>query len=157
MHKNLLKIGRIVPEIWPRTDKHTQRQTDTLITILRAAYRGRSKNTNAAHRQQLPASTLHTSSTTTTHAADDDDTSRLVALAAQREWQCIQTTTQKNRSQLSFAAIFFSTWQKLANFFTYIRPKESRSIIYNSVYLILACVENFTATVTLYVLCWPVE
>jgi len=38
-------------------------------------------------------------------------------------------------------------------FFTYIRPKESRSISYNSVYLILACVENFAATVTLNVLC----
>jgi len=38
------------------------------------------------------------------------------------------------------------------NFFAYIRPKESRSVSYNSVYLILACVENFAATVTLNVL-----
>jgi len=30
-----------------------------------------------------------------------------------------------------------------------IRPKENRSISYNSVYLILACVKNFAATVTL--------
>ena len=35
------------------------------------------------------------------------------------------------------------------DFFTYIRPKESRSMSYNSVDLILACVENFAATVTL--------
>jgi len=33
--------------------------------------------------------------------------------------------------------------------FTYTRPKESRSVSYNSVYLFLACVENFAATVTL--------
>jgi len=33
-------------------------------------------------------------------------------------------------------------------FFTYIRLKESRSISYNSVYLILACIKNFAATVT---------
>ena len=37
----------------------------------------------------------------------------------------------------------FCTWQKLENFFTYIRPKGSRSIRYNSMYLILACVESF--------------
>jgi len=41
--------------------------------------------------------------------------------------------------QFSFVCIFFSTWQKLMNFFTYIRPKEIRSVSYNSVYLILAC------------------
>ena len=34
MHKNLLKIGCVVPEIWS--------QTDTLITILRHPYRARS-------------------------------------------------------------------------------------------------------------------
>jgi len=33
------------------------------------------------------------------------------------------------------------------NFFTYIRRVESRSISYNSVFLILACVENFAPTV----------
>ena len=43
------------------------------------------------------------------------------------------------------------------NVFTYIRPKENRSINYNSVYLILACVKNFAATVTLKVLCLPVK
>ena len=155
MHKNLLKIGRTYSSGDMIADRQTHTETDrhTHHDTPRWPSGGRSKNTNAAHRQQLAASTLHTSSTTTTHAADDDETSRLVAPAAQREWQCIQTTTQKNGSQLSFAAIIFSTWQKLANFFTYIRPKESRSIIYNSVYLILACAENFTATVTLYVLC----
>ena len=42
-------------------------------------------------------------------------------------------------------------------FFTYIRPMERRSIGYNSVYLILACVKNFAATVTLNVLCLPVR
>ena len=34
-HKKL-KIGRVVPEICSRTDRHTVRQTDTLITILRS-------------------------------------------------------------------------------------------------------------------------
>ena len=43
------------------------------------------------------------------------------------------------------------------NFFTYVRPKESRSISYNYVYLILACVKNFAATVTLNVLRLPVK
>jgi len=38
-----------------------------------------------------------------------------------------------------------------------IRPKESKSIRYNSVYLILACVENFAATVTLKTFCLPVR
>ena len=38
-------------------------------------------------------------------------------------------------------------------FFTYIRPKESRSISYSSVYLISACVENSTGTATLNFLC----
>jgi len=37
------------------------------------------------------------------------------------------------------------------NFFAYIGPKESRSISYNSVYLTLACVGNFAATMTFYV------
>ena len=27
MHKNLAKVGRVVPKIWSRTDKHTDRQT----------------------------------------------------------------------------------------------------------------------------------
>jgi len=33
--KNLVKIGGVVPKTCSRTDKHTDRQTDTLITILR--------------------------------------------------------------------------------------------------------------------------
>jgi len=40
MHKELVKIGRVVPKIGSRKDKHTHtdadRQTDTLITILRS-------------------------------------------------------------------------------------------------------------------------
>jgi len=49
-----------------------------------------------------------------------------------------------------FLCIVFSTLQKLVNFFfAYIRPMESRSISYNSMYLILSCIENFAATVTL--------
>jgi len=43
--KNLVKIRRVVPKIWSRTDKHTHRQTDTLITILRCPV-GRINNTN---------------------------------------------------------------------------------------------------------------
>ena len=36
-HKNLMKIGRLVPKIWSRTDKHTDTHTQihTLVTILR--------------------------------------------------------------------------------------------------------------------------
>ena len=60
-------------------------------------------------------------------------------------------------NQFSFVCSIFNTWQKLVIFFTYIRPKESRSISYNSVYLILACVKNFAATVTVNILCLPVE
>ena len=40
IHKKLAKIGRVVPKMWSRTDKqhtHRQRQTDTLITVLRRA------------------------------------------------------------------------------------------------------------------------
>ena len=64
---------------------------------------------------------------------------------------------QKIRNQFSFVCIFFSTWQKLVNFFTSIKPEESRSVNYNSMYLILACVESFAATVTLNILCFPVK
>jgi len=39
----------------------------------------------------------------------------------------------------------------------YIRPKESRSISYNYVLLILACVEDFAATVTLNIFYLPVK
>ena len=34
MRKNLVKIGRVVPEICCRTDTHTDRHTDTVIVIL---------------------------------------------------------------------------------------------------------------------------
>ena len=53
-----------------------------------------------------------------------------------------------------FFCVHFSTGtsQKLLIFFTYIRPKESRSIRYNSMYFILACIDNFAATVTLNIL-----
>ena len=40
MHKNLVKIVRVVPEISCRTDRHT----DILITVLRNRSRERSKN-----------------------------------------------------------------------------------------------------------------
>ena len=40
-----------------------------------------------------------------------------------------------------FCACLFNTGQKLVIFFTYISPKESRSISYNSMYLVLACVK----------------
>ena len=59
----------------------------------------------------------------------------------------------EKKNQFSFVNIFFNTWQKLVNFFTYIEE----SISYNSVYLILACVKNFTVTATLNVLCLPVK
>jgi len=49
MHKNLVKIGRVVPEICSRTDKHTDRQTDTVITILRRPTRGEVVNTDTAN------------------------------------------------------------------------------------------------------------
>ena len=45
--------------------------------------------------------------------------------------------------------ILFSTRKKLVNVFTYIRPRESGSISYNSVYLILAYADNFAVTETL--------
>jgi len=46
-----------------------------------------------------------------------------------------------------------SLYRKLVIFFTHIRPKESRSISYNSVHLILASDKNFASTVTLNTLC----
>jgi len=53
----------------------------------------------------------------------------------------------EKKEPVLFCLHLFSPWQKLVNFFcTYIRPKESRSISYNSVYLIMARVENFAAT-----------
>jgi len=62
------------------------------------------------------------------------------------------TVREKKRNQFSFVCIFLVLDRKLWIFFTYIRRKESRSISYNSVYLILACIENFVATVTLNIL-----
>jgi len=52
----------------------------------------------------------------------------------------------ENKEPIFFRVHLFSTWQKPVNFFTY---TYSRSISYNSVYLISACVENSAATVTL--------
>jgi len=49
------------------------------------------------------------------------------------------TPWSRKRNQFCFVCVFLNTWQKLVNFFTYI--KESRC--YNSLYLILACVKNF--------------
>jgi len=48
------------------------------------------------------------------------------------------TLPSTKRNQFSSVCILFSSWQKLANFFTYIWPKKSIHISYNSVYLILA-------------------
>jgi len=47
----------------------------------------------------------------------------------------------------------FNTRQKQVIFFTYIKE----SISYNKMYLILARVKNFAATVTLNTLCLPVK
>jgi len=63
----------------------------------------------------------------------------------------------EKRNQFSFACIFFNTWQKLVNFSYTMTPKESRCISYNSVNLILACIENVAVTVTLNILCLPVK
>ena len=46
MHKNLVKIVHMVPEISVRTDRQTHTQTDILITILRNRSRGRSNNSD---------------------------------------------------------------------------------------------------------------
>ena len=40
MHKNLVKIKRVVPEISSRIDTQTDKQTDMQITILRSPNRG---------------------------------------------------------------------------------------------------------------------
>jgi len=63
----------------------------------------------------------------------------------------IHRKAEKNKP-IFFRVHLFSTWQKRWFFFAYIRPKESGSISYNSVYLILACVEKFAATVSLHIL-----
>ena len=58
-------------------------------------------------------------------------------------------TVKQKKDQFSLVCILFSTRKKLVNVFTYIRPRESGSISYNSVYLILAYVDNFAVTETL--------
>ena len=53
----------------------------------------------------------------------------------------IYTVRQKKRNEFSFfVCIAFNTWQKLVNLSVYIKERTS----YNSVYLILACIKNFT-------------
>ena len=49
------------------------------------------------------------------------------------------TPWDRKKESIFSLCIFFSrpTWQKLVIFFTYIKPKESRSISYNSMHLIL--------------------
>ena len=44
MHKNLIKIARVAPEICSRTDRHTQTYVLITLTILRHHSDGRSKN-----------------------------------------------------------------------------------------------------------------
>jgi len=74
----------------------------------------------------------------------------------------LYTVRQKKGTNFVLCASF-STWQDAdlpptrCDFFTYIRPKESTSISYNSVCLILACVKYVAATVTLNILCLPVK
>jgi len=63
----------------------------------------------------------------------------------------IYTARQKKINQFSFVCIFL-VLDRNGDFFAYIRPKESGSISYNSVCLILACVEKFAATVSLHIL-----
>ena len=70
-------------------------------------------------------------------------------LLTMRAAATICTVRQKKRNEFSFVCILISYLRKLVIFFTHIRPKETRSIRYDSVYLILARVENFAATVTL--------
>jgi len=63
----------------------------------------------------------------------------------------------EKRNQFSLACIFLVLDRNWWFFSHKIRPKKSRSISYNSVYLILACVENFATTVTLNILCLLVK
>jgi len=39
MHTNLVKIARVVPEIYSRTDRQTHIHTDVLIIIIRKRFR----------------------------------------------------------------------------------------------------------------------
>ena len=54
--KNLVKIGRVVPKIWSRTNTHTHTQTDTLITILHSPSRGISQLSSRVSSTQLTSS-----------------------------------------------------------------------------------------------------
>jgi len=80
-------------------------------------------------------------------------------------WLKMVTATQnvvpqheaEKRNQFSFVCISFYYLTETGKFFTYTGPKESRSINYNSVYLTLACTENFSAIVTLSILCLQVK
>jgi len=42
MHKNFVKIARVIPEISSRTERQKDRQRDILITLLSNRFRGRS-------------------------------------------------------------------------------------------------------------------
>ena len=75
---------------------------------------------------------------------------------------CLQflysTPWGRKKEPIFFCVHLVSYLTETGEFFsTYIRPKESRSISYNSVYLILICVENFAATVKLNILCLTVK
>jgi len=69
----------------------------------------------------------------------------------------IYTVKLKKRNQFSFVCIFLVLDRNWWIFFTHIRPKKSRSIRYNSVYLILVYIEISAVTVTLNMLCLPVK
>ena len=51
-------------------------------------------------------------------------------------------TVRQENEPIFFCVHLFTTWQKLVNFFAYIRPRKSRLISYNFVYLILARVQR---------------
>ena len=63
MHKNLVKISRVVPEISSRTDRQTDTETDPqtgiLITILRNRSRGRSDKISCLSVTYIPTASLH--------------------------------------------------------------------------------------------------
>ena len=69
------------------------------------------------------------------------------------------TVRQKKGTNFVLCASFYLVGYltETGEFFTYIRPKQSRSISYNSVSLILDFAKNFAATVTLNILCLPVK
>ena len=61
-----------------------------------------------------------------------------VCLRKNKVRQKIHREAEK-RNQFSFVCVSFNTWQKLVKIFTYIKKRIS----YNSIYLILACINNF--------------